>query len=139
LDIFVKFLNKEVVRGLSQEKRSVLIIDDDPSILRTVSRILTKAGYAVDKARTDKEASEQLSSKQYDVALIDVGLGATKGTDLLPLIHEVAPNLFKIIFTGTPLPESLIDNAKKGADVFLLKPVKPETLLKILEDNFARK
>ena len=121
----------------NKEKGSVLVIDDDPSILRSLTRILSRAGYAVDNASTGKQAKEKLESKNYNAALIDVGLGDTRGTDLLPLMHEVAPKLLKIIFTGTPLPENVLDNAKKGADVFLLKPVKPEILLKILDVNLS--
>ena len=70
--------------------------------------------------QTGKEASEKLQIRQFDVALIDIGLRETSGTDLLPLMGKVAPGMLKIIFTGTPMSESTFDEARVGADIFLL-------------------
>ena len=78
---------------MADYKRSILIIDDNPSILRTMTRVLGREGYDLYTAQTGKEASEKLSTKKFDAALIDVGLGETLGTDLLPLMNEVAPSM----------------------------------------------
>lgn len=120
-------------------KYRILIIDDNPSILRTLTRLLSKAGYDPYTAQTGKEASEKLSNQKFDAALIDVGLGETLGTDLLPQMSTVAPSMFKIVLTGTPLSEDTLEKTRKGADLFLLKPVKPEALLQILEEKLKRK
>jgi DNA-binding NtrC family response regulator len=124
---------------MTENKRSILIIDDNPSILRTMTRVLGREGYDLYTAQTGKEASEKLSTKKFDVALIDVGLGETLGTDLLPLMNKEAPNMLKIVFTGTPMSEGTRDEVNRGADVFLLKPVKPETLIGILEEKLKGK
>jgi DNA-binding NtrC family response regulator len=124
---------------MSEKKRSILIIDDNPSILRTMTRVLSKAGYVVDSAQTGNEATRKFRAKSFDAALIDVRLGEMEGTDLLPQMRKVAPNMLKILFTGTPMPEEMLEKARRGADVFLLKPVKPETLLGILEDKLERR
>ena len=139
-NIFItkKFFSNGDRNLVPDKKRSILIIDDDPSILRTLTRILGKAGYMVDAAQTGNEASEKFTTKRYDAALIDVRLGEIKGTDLLPHMQKVAPNMVKILFTGTPMPESELDDVRRSADVFLLKPVKPETLLGILEEKLQK-
>lgn len=124
---------------MAENKHRILIIDDNPSILRTLTRLLSKAGYDLYTAQTGKEASEKLSNKKFDVALIDVGLGETLGTDLLPLMSEIAPGMLKIVFTGTPMSEGTLDEVKRGSDVFLLKPVKPETLIGILAEKLKGK
>ena len=115
-----------------------MIIDDNASILRTMTRVLSKAGYVVDSAQTGNEATRKFSVKSFDAALIDVRLGEMEGTDLLPQMRKLAPDMLKILFTGTPMPEEMLEKARRGADVFLLKPVKPETLLGILEDKLER-
>jgi DNA-binding NtrC family response regulator len=124
---------------MAENKRSILIIDDNPSILRTLTRVLSREGYDLYTAQTGKEASEKLSTEKFDVALIDVGLGETLGTDLLPLMNKVAPGMLKIVFTGTPMSEGTRDLVMRGADVFLLKPVKPETLIEILKEKLKGK
>jgi DNA-binding NtrC family response regulator len=124
---------------MSENKRSILIIDDNPSILRTMTRVLSREGYDLYTAQTGKEASEKLSTKKFDVALIDVSLGETLGTDLLPLMNKVAPSMLKIIFTGTPMSGGTLDEVNRGADLLLLKPVKPETLIGILKEKLKGK
>ena len=123
---------------MAENKRSILIIDDNPSILRTMTLVLHREGYDVYSARTGKEASEKLSTKTFDVSLIDVGLGETLGTDLLPLMNKVAPNMLKIVFTGTPMSKGTLDEVNRGADLLLLKPVKPETLITILKEKLQK-
>jgi hypothetical protein len=52
---------------------------------------------------------------------------------------KVAPGMLKIVLTGTPMSENTLDEARRAADVFLLKPVKPETLIGILAERLIQK
>ena len=90
-------------------------------------------------AQTSKEASEKLSTKKFDVALIDVGLGETLGTDLLPQMNKVAPGMLKIVFTGTPMSKGTLDEANSRNRPISLKPVKPQTLIGILNEKLEQK
>jgi DNA-binding NtrC family response regulator len=119
---------------LTEKKGTILVVDDDTSILRTMSRILQKAGYSVDTGRCGKEALEKCTVNSYDAAIIDNGLGDMMGIDLLPQMQKVNPRMLRVMLTGTPAPESLLDT-KLGADVFLLKPVSPETIIKTLDER----
>jgi len=124
---------------MSEKKQSILVIDDNPSILRTMTHVLSRAGYSVDAVQTGDEAREKFRTKSFDAALIDVRLGDLEGTDLLPHIRKIAPTMLTILFTGTPMSEEMLEKARKGADVFLLKPVKPEILLGILEEKLTHR
>ena len=112
---------------------------DNPAILLAFSRILIRNGYLVATARTGREAWEKLRMKSYDAALIDVRLPDMEGTDLLRRMGELAPKMVKIVFTGMSLPEKNLSLAKTLADALLLKPVRPEILLKTLEKKFEEK
>jgi CheY-like chemotaxis protein len=72
---------------LGNAKKTVIVIDDDKSILRTLTRVLQKGGYEIDSAGTGKEAIEKLSGQSYDVALIDIKLPDMDGTDLLVMMQ----------------------------------------------------
>jgi len=54
--------------------RTILVVDDDKSILRTFTHILKKNGYEIDSAETGKEAMEKAASRHYDLALVDEAL-----------------------------------------------------------------
>ncbi len=115
-----------------KEKRTILVIDDDFSILRMLARVLRRNNFAVDTATTGKEAWEKMRTKSYDAALIDIRLPDMEGTDLLRQMTRLAPKMVKIVFTGQPLQEKSAELAKAGADTLLLKPVTPEAILNIV-------
>lgn len=114
------------------EKKNILIIDDDKYILNIFSRILQKQGYNVDIAETGQEALEKIDTKEYNLALIDVKLPDTNGTDLLAKIHTIKPEMMKIAITGFPSLEDANKVMDQGATAYLVKPVKSEELVKII-------
>jgi DNA-binding NtrC family response regulator len=124
---------------LTKEKRSMLVIDDDASILRTFSRIFEKNGYNVATAKTGKEAQEKLERSGFDATLLDLRLSDMSGIDLLQKIHKTAPKMVKIVLTGMPNDENISQASAKGADIFLAKPVRPELLLALLEEKLNNK
>ena len=116
-------------------KKTVLVIDDDKSILRTLTRILQKAGYEVDTAETGKEAIEKAEKRHYNLTLVDVRLPDVDGTDLLVNMKENLRDSVKIMITGFPSLETGIKALDGGADAYLVKPVKPEELLTLIEEK----
>jgi DNA-binding NtrC family response regulator len=120
---------------LGDTKKTVIVIDDDKSILRTFTRILQKAGYYVDTAETGKEAIEKLTAQTYDVALIDIKLPDMDGPDLLMSKRENLANSVKILITGLSSGDYAPKTIQQGVDAFLIKPVKPEDLLSLIEEK----
>jgi two-component system, NtrC family, response regulator PilR len=119
-------------------KRTILVVDDDPSILRVFRRVLERAGYTVNVAGTVTDAQKLVDECCFDAALIDVRLPDMLGIDLLPKIDHTRPTV-KIVFTGSPEPEYRLEAERNGADAFLTKPVNPATILGILEEKFRQK
>ena len=120
---------------MEQNFKTVLVVDDDKSILRTFTRILQRAGYSTETAENGKEALDKIQARNYDAALIDVVLGDSNGLDLLPKIEENSPKTVKIVVTGADTAEKRDEACRNGADAYLTKPVNPEVLL----DVFAEK
>ena len=116
-------------------KKSILVIDDDKSILRTFTRILQKAGYEIDVAETGKEALEKAGTRSYDLALIDVRLPDMDGTDLLAKMKDAMSKTVKIMITGFPSLETGVRALDEGADAYLVKPVKPDELLTLIDEK----
>ena len=112
----------------TSSKPSILIVDDDLAILRSLSRIFQRKGYNVTVAERGREALEKLSINHYDVALIDLCLPDMEGVELLPVIQSESPKTLKVMLTGKTCTASSM-----GADVFLSKPVSPDRLLSIIE------
>ncbi|MGD6932733.1 MAG: response regulator [Candidatus Bathyarchaeia archaeon] len=120
---------------MSENKKTILVVDDDKSILRTFTRILQKSGYEIDVAETGKEAIEKADSHRYDLALVDIRLPDMDGTELLAKLKVQLQNTVKIMITGFPSLETGVKALDEGADAYLVKPVKPQELLVLLEEK----
>jgi CheY-like chemotaxis protein len=121
------------------DKKQVLIVDDDKSIIRTFSRILQKGGYEVEVAETGKDAIGKANQKHFDVALIDYRLPDMEGTKLLLNAKGNFQNTIKIMITGLPSMEVGTMALDEGADAYLIKPVKPEELLSLIAEKLKPK
>ncbi len=114
-------------------KPSILIVDDDLSILSVFSRIFQRRGYLVTVAAKGEEAIEKLSRNRFDVALIDFCLPDMEGTQLFPLIEQTSPNTVKIMLTGKALERCL------GADELVMKPIQPDRLLSVINNKLRNR
>ena len=120
-------------------KKAVLIIDDDRSVLRTFTRVLTKGGFEVDTAETGKEALEKAKTRSFDVALIDFRLPDMDGIDLLCDASSLLKSTIKIMITGLPSVETGSKALDHGIDAYPVKPVKPEELLSLIGEKLKAK
>jgi DNA-binding NtrC family response regulator len=116
-------------------KKRILVIDDDKSILRVFTRILQRQGYSTETAETGREALERIGSQSYDLALIDVKLPDEDGIDLLGKIKVSKPNMVNIMITGFASMDNAVRALNVGADAYLVKPVNPEELIRIVKDK----
>lgn len=114
-------------------KKSILIVDDDKAILQSLKAILQVKGYSVDTAETGREAIEKSEAHFYNLVLLDIRLPDMEGTELLIQMHGQTPRMMKIMITGRPSLESVIEALNFGADAYIQKPVKPEKVLKVVE------
>ena len=124
---------------MAETKKTILVVDDDKSILRTFTRILEKSGYNIDVAETGKEAIEKAKNHHYDLALVDIRLPDMDGTDLLAKLKKQLQNTVKIMITGFPSLETGVKALDEGADAYLVKPVKPQELLALLDEKMKNK
>lgn len=127
------------MRKMSTSKKTILVVDDDKSILRTFSRILQKSGYDIDTAETGKEAMEKAENRHFDLALVDIRLPDMDGTELLAKLKNQLQNTVKIMITGFPSLETGVKALDEGADAYLVKPVKPQELLVLLDEKLKNK
>jgi DNA-binding NtrC family response regulator len=120
---------------MEKQPKNILIVDDDKYILHIFSRILQKQGYNVETAETGQDALKKLQTAKFNLALIDIKLPDTNGTDLLAKIHKTMPNIIKIAITGFPSLEDATKVMDQGATAYLVKPVKSNELVKIIAEK----
>lgn len=120
---------------MAKNKPSVLIVEDDANIRVPLSTILQQKGYKTDTAKNGKEAIQKSKAKFYNLALLDIKLPDMEGTKLLTTMHENTPKMVKIMVTGYPSLENAVEALNYGADAYVIKPVKTEKLLALIEEK----
>ena len=109
----------------------VLIGDDDPAMLRLLSRWLHKAGYPIRTAADGQEALEAIELECPDFIITDWEMPRINGLELCRLVREmVLPHYVYILFlTVKTAPAEMVAGLEVGADDFLCKPVSETELL----------
>ncbi len=109
----------------------VLVGDDDPAILRLLSRWLQKAGYPTRTATDGQEALDAIEAECPDFVITDWEMPRINGLELCRRIREMAlPHYVYVLFlTVKTAPDEMIAGLEVGADDFLAKPVSEAELL----------
>ncbi len=107
----------------------VLIIDDELSLRQTLARILQRAGFEVTTAGSAVEGLDLLSHQTWDLIYMDIRMPDMNGLEALREIRARLPELPVILFTAQPDLSSALEALRNGATDYLLKPLKPETIL----------
>jgi two-component system response regulator HydG len=119
------------------DRKSVLVIDDDKSILTSTCSVLEKSGFNVDVSETGVEAITKLKTRHFDVVLIDLKLPDMDGIEVLSKVN--LQNTVKIMLTGYPSLVSGIQAMEKDVDAYLPKPVRPEELVRLIKSKLKHK
>ncbi len=118
---------------------AVLLVDDEPSILTTLSLLLRQAGYQVFTARDVAAAKSELSGNAVDVVITDLRLKGESGTEILTFLRETKYPADSIVMTAYGSIESAVECMRLGAFDYLTKPVKPQELLIRLEKALSNR
>ena len=112
--------------------KSVLVIDDDLNLRRSLALILKSAGYMVTSVGKACEALEKLGSAYFNLIILDIVTIDNKQT-LLPEVQHLYPEIPIIVFTAQWSPEMAIEIEELGVRAHLMKPVTPKYLLECVE------
>jgi len=109
--------------------RSVLVVDDEESILQSLDGILSDEGLEVIRAASGPEALERIEETLPDLVLLDIWMPGIDGIEILMKIKEDRPRLPVVMMSGHGTIETAVKATKLGAYDFIEKPLSLEKLL----------
>lgn len=107
----------------------VLIIDDEPALRQTLARILQQAGLETTTAENGEQGLAFLQANSFDLIYLDIRMPGMAGLEVLDFIRARHPATPVVLFTGQPDLGSALEALRRGATDYLLKPLKPETII----------
>jgi two-component system response regulator GlrR len=105
----------------------ILLVDDDPSVLKSLGRVLATEGWQVVTAANGEQALARLAEREPDLMITDLRMGDVSGWDLLFHENMQRPNL--PIFVITALPPTAVGGADNLAAEFFEKPLDLDKLV----------
>jgi two-component system, chemotaxis family, chemotaxis protein CheY len=114
---------------------TILIVDDSPTMLMSIESVLTKIGLVVEKAASGEQALSRLSSGlKVRLMITDLNMGKMNGIDLIREARKLAHMKFApILMLTTESQQDKRNEARSaGATGWIVKPVDPESLVKVV-------
>jgi len=122
---------------ISPRNLQILVVDDEINIRKTLAICLETEGHSVVTVSNASDALSEAGRKSFDLAFVDLKLGATSGLDLIPNLLSQSPWMRVVIITAHGSIDSAVETMKRGATDFLTKPFTPAQV-KLVTDRVAR-
>ncbi|WP_428242616.1 sigma 54-interacting transcriptional regulator [Gynuella sp.] len=117
---------------IQQQRPKILLVDDDPSLLRLLTIRLESEGYEIITAADADEAVRSISKQQFSLVLTDLRMPGKDGMYLLDYLARKIPSLPLIIMTAHGSIADAVDATEKGALGFITKPIDHQQLRQAL-------
>lgn len=113
----------------------ILVIDDEPVVLRTLEAVLQEQGHEVVAVEEGRSALAHVEKEKFDLVLSDMYLPGLTGMDILVRVKEIYPTLPVIVLTGQPNLDQAIQAMKKGATDFITKPFSVDQIHHVIQKS----
>jgi putative nucleotidyltransferase with HDIG domain len=117
----------------------VLVVDDDPSIVRLLRQKLVAEGFDCQSCSSGQEALTLLQEKSFDVVISDLQMSPMTGMELLDVVHEKFPRSAFLMMTGVDEVGVAVQAMKRGGDDYVVKPFQLDAVMSSLERALERK
>lgn len=107
----------------------VLVIDDEPVVIKSCDRVLTNEGIDVEGVTSGRDGLDRAESNQFDVILLDLKMPDMNGMEVLRRIKQAKPEVTVIIITGFPSVDTAIEAFRLGVIDYVPKPFTPDELV----------
>lgn len=117
--------------------KTILVVDDEPKIVKLVRDYLERAGFEVRVAGNGKDALSQARSEKPDLIILDLGLPQMDGLDVTRALRKIS-NVPIIMLTGRSEESDKLIGLELGADDYVTKPFSPKELVARVRVLFRR-
>ena len=149
-DIYFPVLKKEETddtdigeegSDLLKGREHILVVDDEPFLVRVIQRQLEERGYEVTATSDSRDALRKVQAhpEQFDLIITDQTMPGLTGVELVSAISEVSPDLPVILCTGHSQVVSRHEVLEMGIEDFVAKPISGNTLLTAVRSVLDKK
>ena len=118
------------------EEKKILIVDDEPFILKSLSFVLKREGFQVDSATNGLEAMEKIKENKPDIVFLDIMMPKKNGMEVCKWIRNdpFYKDIYVIILTAKGQETDREKGFSFGADEYMTKPFSPSSVVKRIRE-----
>lgn len=117
----------------TETKTSILVLDDEPIVLKRLGPALEKAGYAVEVFSRSFDAFNRIQQTTFDIVITDLKMEGLDGMEFLTEVKARSPETEVIVITGFATMDTAKESFQKGVFDFLAKPFKLGEILETVK------
>lgn len=121
------------------ERSPIILVDDEPSVLRTLGKFLRSKGYPVEEFGSARESLEALRVQEASLLVTDISMPGMGGIELAQRAMQEDPDLAIIIITGVPTSDTAVSALRLGVADYLEKPFQLEELRETVQRTLRRR
>jgi len=114
---------------VAPSKETILIVDDEKTVRRSLNRCLSLSGFDCKEASNAEEAMDLLHSNPVELVILDIMMPGTSGNELLPRLKDSFPDTAVVMATAVVDPDTIINCMKNGAQDYITKPFDANQLI----------
>ncbi len=111
------------------QKESILIVDDEKTVRRSLNRCLSLRGFSCTEASSADEALESMKNNPADLVILDIMMPGTSGSEFLPRLKRSFPDTAVVMATAVVEPDTIVKCMKNGAYDYITKPFDVDQLV----------
>lgn len=119
-------------------ERRVLVVDDEPGARMVLERSLVRGQYEVVTAEAGERALDLFRDQPYPVVVTDINMPGMSGFELLDEVRKLKPDSAVLMITAYADLNSAVEALRRGADDYIVKPIKPDLIVKAVDRVFEK-
>lgn len=122
-----------------EQVQTLLLVDDEPNILRALTRLLRRDGYTILTANSAQEGFELLARNNVQVIISDQRMPGMSGTEFLRKVKDIHPHTVRMVLSGYTDLASITEAINQGSIYkYLVKPWEDEQLREVIRQAFQQ-
>lgn len=122
-----------------RQAAKILVVDDDPRLLASLSSLLKQEGHEVTEAEGGKAALRAIDDQSFDLAMLDLRMPEVDGFDVMERLSQAQPDCGAIVVSGESSFTAVSRALRRGALDYIRKPFDPEELLAIVHNVLSKR